>query len=87
MRKLIAAEALLSISTTSAGLAQDGPLPLGGQPPPGATAALKDLTTRSNINARSRPCSGKCPAVAIYSYCRAACNDLGAMERELSART
>ena len=84
--KLIAAGALISAmlaATTS--VAQNGAETLGGQPPPGATASVKDFDYQIKYQRAFEAVLWNMPAVAIDSFRRAAFNDLGAKDNDIIA--
>ncbi len=84
-RKLIAAGALLSVLTVTAGLSQDGTLPLGGQPPAGATSSVKDFDYQIKYQRAFEAVLWNMPAAAIYAFRRAAFNDLGLKDNDIIA--
>lgn len=85
LRKLIAAGALLSFLTVIAGLAQDGTLPLGGQPPTGATSSVKDFDYQVKYQRAFEAVLWNMPAAAIYAFRRAAFNELGLKDNDIIA--
>lgn len=84
--KLIAAGALVSaMLTATTSLAQNGTEPLGGQPPPGATASVKDFDYQIKYQRAFEAILWNMPALAIYSFRRAAFNELGAKDNDIIA--
>jgi hypothetical protein len=84
-RMLIAAGALLCVLTSNASLAQDGTLPLGGQPSAGATASVKDFDYQIKYQRAFEAVLWNMPAAAIYAFRRAAFNDLGLKDNDIIA--
>ena len=83
--KFIAAGALLSVLATTVCLAQDGTLPLGGHPPEGATASVKDFDYQIKYQRAFEAVLWNMPAIAIYSFRRAAFTDLGLKDNDIIA--
>jgi hypothetical protein len=71
--------------TASAAVAHDGTEPLGGQPPAGATASVKDFDSQVKYQRAFEAVLWNMPAVAIYSFRRSAFNDLGAKDNDIIA--
>src|SRR5271156_4787073 len=57
--------------------AQDGQEPLGGQPPEGAVASIKDFDYQIKYQRAFEAVLWNMPAIAIYSFRRAAFTELG----------
>jgi hypothetical protein len=66
-------------------IAQDGREPLGGQPPLGTTASVKDFDYQIKYQRAFEAVLWNMPAVAIYAFRRAAFNDLGAKDNDIIA--
>ena len=66
-------------------LSQDGTEPLGGQPPKGATASVKDFDYQTKYQRAFEAVLWNMPAVAIYSFRRSAFNELGAKDNDIIA--
>jgi hypothetical protein len=79
----IAAAALAS--TIDQAIAQDGQEPLGGQPPQGATSSVKDFDYQVKYQRAFEAVLWNIPAIAIYSFRRAAFTDLGARDNDIIA--
>lgn len=58
-------------------MAQDGQLPLGGEPPQGATCSIKDFDYQIKYQRAFEAVLWNMPAIAIYSFRRAAFDSLG----------
>jgi len=76
---------LIAILFASPSMAQDGTLPLGGQPPAGATASIKDFNYQIKYQRAFEAVLWNMPAVAIYSFRRAAERDLGVKDNDIIA--
>jgi hypothetical protein len=74
---------LAVIFTATASSAQDGTLPLGGQPPSGATASVKDFDYQIKYQRAFEAVLWNMPAVAIYSFRRTAVDNLGARDNDI----
>ena len=83
--KFTAAGALLSFLATTVCWAQDGTLPLGGLPPAGATASVKDFDYQIKYQRAFEAVLWNMPAIAIYSFRRAAFKDLGLRDNDIIA--
>lgn len=66
-------------------LAQDGQEPLGGQPPKGATASVRDFDYQIKYQRAFEAVLWNMPAVAIYSLRRGAFTDLGMKDNDIIA--
>src|SRR5262245_40263015 len=71
-------------SPTVAGAGQPGE-PLGGQPPAGSRASVDDFDYQIKYHRAFEAVLWNMPAVAIYSFRRAAFNDLGAKDNDIIA--
>jgi hypothetical protein len=65
--------------------AQDGMEPLGGQPPAGATASVKDFDYQIKYQRAFEAVLWNMPAIAIYSFRRAAFTELGVKDNDIIA--
>src|ERR1700751_6140767 len=65
--------------------AQDGQEPLGGQPPPGSTCSIKDFDYQIKHQRAFEAVLWNMPAIAIYSFRRAAFTDLGMKDNDIIA--
>src|SRR3974390_1843974 len=65
--------------------AQDGKEPLGGQPPAGSTCSIKDFDYQIKYQRAFEAVLWNMPAIAIYSFRRAAFTDLGARDNDIIA--
>lgn len=84
--KLLSGGALLAvIFTATASVAQDGAEPLGGQPPMGVTASIKDFDYQIKYQRAFEAVLWNIPAAAIYSFRRAAVNDLDVKDNDIIA--
>src|SRR6201994_3863303 len=63
--------------------AQDGEEPLGGQPPQGATCSIKDFDYQIKYQRAFEAVLWNMPAIAIYSFRRAAFSDLGMKDNDI----
>ena len=66
--------------------AQDGQEPLGGQPPQGSTCSIKDFDYQIKHQRAFEAVLWNMPAIAIYSFRRAAFTDLGMMVERAGRR-
>ena len=66
-------------------LAQNGQEVVGGQPPKGATASIKDFDYQIKYQRAFEAVLWSMPAVAIYSFRRAAFDDLGLKDNDIIA--
>ena len=83
--KLMAGGAALLVCITTTSMAQDGTEPLGGQPPPGATASVKDFDYQIKYQRAFEAVLWSIPALAIYGFRRAAFDDLGLKDNDIIA--
>ena len=65
--------------------AQDGKEPLGGQPPAGSACSIKDFDYQIKYQRAFEAVLWNMPAIAIYSFRRAAFTDLGAKDNDIVA--
>ncbi len=65
--------------------AQDGQEPLGGQPPKGAKPSIKDFDYQIKYQRAFEAVLWNMPAIAIYSFRRAAFSDLGLKDNDIIA--
>jgi hypothetical protein len=65
--------------------AQDGKEPLGGQPPRGSTCSIKDFDYQVKYQRAFEAVLWNMPAIAIYSFRRAAFTDLGFKDNDIIA--
>jgi len=82
--RMYAAAALLIISATPTA-AQEGTETLGGQPPAGATSSIKDFDYQIKYQRAFEAVLWNMPAIAIYSFRRAAFDDLGLKDNDIVA--
>src|SRR5215470_9061881 len=82
-----AAGALASASLLgpASALAQEGREPLGGQPPAGSTCSVKDFDYQIKYQRAFEAVLWNMPAIAIYSFRRAAFTDLGCRDNDIIA--
>src|SRR5215470_8923253 len=82
-----AAGALASASLLgpASALAQGGREPLGGQPPPGSAPSVKDFDYQIKYQRAFEAVLWNMPAIAIYSFRRAAFTDLGCKDNDIIA--
>src|SRR5271156_1103859 len=66
-------------------MAQDGQRTLGGQPPQGATCSIKDFDYQIKYQRAFEAVLWGIPASAIYSFRRAAFDDLGLKDNDIIA--
>jgi hypothetical protein len=76
---------LAAILSATASVAQDGTETLGGQPPAGATASVKDFHYQIKYQRAFEAVLWNMPAIAIYSFRLAAFDDLGAKDNDIIA--
>jgi hypothetical protein len=81
----VAAVTVPTLVTPTAGFAQDGQEPLGGQPPKGATASVQDFDYQIKYQRAFEAVLWNIPAIAIYSFRRAAFTDLGMKDNDIIA--
>ena len=60
------------LGLTTPAIAQDGQEPLGGQPPAGSTCSIKDFDYQIKYQRAFEAVLWNIPAIAIYSFRRAA---------------
>jgi len=73
------------LGLTTPAIAQDGQEPLGGQPPAGSTCSIKDFDYQIKYQRAFEAVLWNIPAIAIYSFRRAAFTDLGAKDNDIIA--
>lgn len=76
---------LPALVTPTRGFAQDGQEPLGGQPPKGAKPSIKDFDYQIKYQRAFEAVLWNMPAIAIYSFRRAAFADLGMKDNDIIA--
>jgi hypothetical protein len=81
----IAPVVLHTVAATTPTFAQDGQEPLGGQPPKGATPSIKDFDYQIKYHRAFEAVLWNMPAIAIYSFRRAAFSDLGMKDNDIIA--
>src|ERR1700749_1506123 len=69
----------------STALAPDGQEPLGGQPPQGSSCSIKDFDYQIKHQRAFEAVLWNMPAIAIYSFRRAAFTDLGMKDNDIIA--
>jgi hypothetical protein len=74
---------LLEVLAATPALAQAGTEPLGGHPPEGATASIKDFDYQIKYQRAFEAVLWNMPAIAIYSFRRAAFTDLGMKDNDI----
>jgi hypothetical protein len=85
-RTVMALGAMLgAVLTVPTARAQDGMEPLGGQPPAGATASVKDFDYQIKYQRAFEAVLWNMPAIAIYSFRRAAFDNLGVRDNDIIA--
>jgi hypothetical protein len=85
-RNLTAGGALFStVLTITLSAAQNGTEPLGGQPPPGVTSSVKDFDYQIKYQRSFEAVLWSMPALAIYSFRRAAFDDLVLKDNDIIA--
>lgn len=77
--------AALLIFTAKPALAQDDMETLGGQPPVGATSSIKDFDYQIKYQRAFEAVLWNMPAIAIYSFRRAAFDELGLKDNDFVA--
>src|ERR1700751_4427071 len=65
--------------------AQDGTEPLGGQPPAGSTCSIRDFDYQIKYQRAFEAVLWNMPAIAIYSFRRAAFTNLGMKDNDIIA--
>src|SRR5262245_63373400 len=87
--RTIGALSILLLVTTLAidhvAVAQDGQEPLGGQPPKGSTPSVKDFDYQVKYQRAFEAVLWNMPAIAIYSFRRAAFTELGYKDNDIIA--
>ncbi len=73
------------VVATTPVLAQDGKEPLGGQPPKGSPSSITDFDYQIKCQRAFEAVLWNMPAIAIYSFRRAAFNDLGMTDNDIIA--
>src|SRR5215813_11254035 len=81
---IFAATAAAQQAPTTAGAGQPGE-PLGGQPPAGSKPSIKDFDYQIKYQRAFEGVLWNMPAIAIYSFRRAAFTDLGAKDNDIIA--
>lgn len=81
----LAAGMLPTMAIPTPALAKDGELPLGGEPEKGATASIKDFDYQIKYQRAFEAVLWNMPAIAIYSFRRAAFADLGMKDNDIIA--
>jgi hypothetical protein len=76
---------LLPTLVPSPAFAQAGQEPLGGQPPMGSAASVKDFDYQIKYQRAFEAVLWNMPAIAIYSFRRAAFSDLGMKDNDIIA--
>ncbi|MEC5387490.1 DUF1214 domain-containing protein [Uliginosibacterium sp. H3] len=74
---------LLGLLGSSPALAQAGGEPLGGHPPAGANSSIKDFDYQIKYQRAFEAVLWNMPAIAIYSFRRAAFDDLGMTDNDI----
>lgn len=77
------AAAVPTLALPAAALAQDGQNPLGGQPAKGASPSIKDFDYQIKYQRAFEAVLWNMPAIAIYSFRRAAFTDLGMKDNDI----
>jgi hypothetical protein len=75
----------VSVALTTPALAQEGQEPLGGQPPQGSTPSIKDFDYQIKYHRAFEAVLWNMPAIAIYSFRRAAFDNLGLKDNDIIA--
>ncbi|HEV7305813.1 DUF1254 domain-containing protein [Ensifer sp.] len=84
VRNIVATGAVFfGLFATSSGFAADVDKPLGGEPPPGSTASIKDFDYQIKYQRAFEAVLWNMPAAAIYSFRRAAFEDLGLKDNDI----
>lgn len=81
----VAAGVLSAVSMPVPASAQTGQEPLGGQPPKGAKASIRDFDYQIKYQRAFEAVLWNMPAIAIYSFRRAAFSDLGMKDNDIIA--
>jgi hypothetical protein len=81
----LAGIAMPTLIAPTASFAQDGQEPLGGQPPNGATCSIKDFDYQIKYQRAFEAVLWNMPAIAIYSFRRAAFTELGMKDNDIIA--
>ena len=76
---------LLDVASVTRAMAQGGREPLGGQPPQGATPSVKDFDYQIKYQRAFEAVLWNMPAIAIYSFRRAAFTELGCRDNDIIA--
>src|SRR5262245_39224293 len=76
---------LIDLAPVTSALAQGGREPLGGQPPPGSAPSVKDFDYQIKYQRAFEAVLWNMPAIAIYSFRRAAFTDLGCKDNDIIA--
>src|SRR5262245_25977968 len=76
---------LIDLASVTSALAQGGREPLGGQPPPGSAPSVKDFDYQIKYQRAFEAVLWNMPAIAIYSFRRAAVTDLGCKDNDIIA--
>lgn len=79
------AAAIPALAMPTAAYAQDGQNPLGGQPDKGSTPSIKDFDYQIKYQRAFEAVLWNMPAIAIYSFRRAAFTDLGMKDNDIIA--
>jgi len=79
--ELASTQAIAQVQATGQGSRE----PLGGQPPPGATASIKDFDYQVKYQRAFEAVLWNMPAIAIYAFRRAAFKDLGVKDNDIIA--
>jgi hypothetical protein len=77
--------ASLFVASATQALAQTGQEPLGGQPSQGANSSVKDFDYQVKYQRAFEAVLWNMPAIAIYSFRRAAFSDLGLKDNDIIA--
>ncbi len=86
VQRLASTTALLAaLAISPMANAQDGAETLGGQPPAGATASVKDFDYQIKYQRAFEAVLWNMPAIAIYSFRRAAFENLGLKDNDIIA--
>src|SRR6201996_9511720 len=81
----VAAASQLDLGFFGQAHAQDGQEPLGGQPPQGSTCSIRDFDYQIKHQRAFEAVLWNMPAIAIYSFRRAAFTDLGMKDNDIIA--
>src|SRR5690349_12289606 len=82
---VVAAGTLPNVVAPTPSFAQDGQEPLGGQPPKGAKASIRDFDYQIKYQRAFEAVLWNMPAIAIYSFRRAAFTELGMKDNDIIA--